>query len=189
MPVTSKTFPLFTPKVHPRVCRVIWIIFQLQRTAIENARIDTIDMINRINCINQYEDNWYNQTYRFTLQTSSTQLHHCCFLFRFEWLIKVRSIVLLHTVSYCWCNHISFIFCFCLPLNPTVVPTLEVIIISQEVMDYCCVYHGQLFLPGFLLLTEPSSCVTGAINWNKEDLTIMSSLTQYDYHQSSDVLI
>ena len=56
-------------------------------------------------------------------------------------------------------------------------------------MDYCCVYHVQLFLPGFILLTEPSSCVKGAINCNKEDLEIMSSLTQYDDHQSRDVLL
>ena len=47
-------------------------------------------------------------------------------------------------------------------------------------MGYCCVYHGQLFLPGFLLLTETSSCVPGASNCNKEDMTIMSSVTQDD---------
>ena len=46
-----------------------------------------------------------------------------------------------------------------------------------------------MFLLGFLLLTEPSSCVPGYIYCNKEDLTIMSCLTQYDGHQSSDVLL
>ena len=56
-------------------------------------------------------------------------------------------------------------------------------------MDYCCVSHGQLFLPGFLLLIEPYYCVTGAINYNKEDLKIMSSLTQDDDHQRSDVIL
>ena len=56
-------------------------------------------------------------------------------------------------------------------------------------MDYCFVYHSQLFLPGFIVPKEPSSCVTGAINCNKEDLTIISSATQYDDHQSSDVLL
>ena len=56
-------------------------------------------------------------------------------------------------------------------------------------MSYCCVSHGQLFLPGFLPLTEPFSCVPGAINCNKEDLTIMSSVTQDDDHQSSDVFL
>ena len=56
-------------------------------------------------------------------------------------------------------------------------------------MNYCCVYHCQLFLPGFLLLTESSSCVPGAINFNKEDLAIMSSVTQYNDNQRSDVLL
>ena len=56
-------------------------------------------------------------------------------------------------------------------------------------MDYCCVYNGQLFLPVFFLLTERFSCVTGAINLNKEDMKIMSSLTQDDDHQSSNVLL
>ena len=96
---------------------------------------------------------------------------------------------MLHPVSYCWYAHICFLFCFYFPLNPTVAPTAEVILISQKVMAYCCVYCGQLFLPGFLLLTEPTFSVPGVINCNKEDLTIMSSLTQYDYHQSSNVLL
>ena len=61
--------------------------------------------------------------------------------------------------------------------------------ITQRGMDYCCVYHGELFLTGFLLLTEPYSCVTGAINCNKEDMTIMSSINQDDDHQISDVLL
>ena len=69
------------------------------------------------------------------------------------------------------------------------VPTAEVRLISQLGMDYCCVYHSQLFLPGFILLTEPSSCVPGALNFNKEDLKIMSSITQDDHHQSTDVLL
>ena len=55
-------------------------------------------------------------------------------------------------------------------------------------MDYCCLYHGQLFLPGFIILIEPSSCVTGSINYNKEDLTIMSSHTQDDDYQSKNVI-
>ena len=46
-----------------------------------------------------------------------------------------------------------------------------------------------MFFPGFLLLTETSYCVTVDINCNKEDLTIMSSVTQYDDHQSSDVIL
>ena len=131
--------PLLTPKGHTRVCWVIWINIKLQRTAIENARIDTIDTtdtINRIDCINQYEDNWYNLSYRLTLHTSPTQLHQCCFLFRFYLLVKVRRIVVLHSVSYCWYAHLCFIFCLYLPLNTTVVPTSEVRLISQRGMDY-----------------------------------------------------
>ena len=69
------------------------------------------------------------------------------------------------------------------------VPIADVILLSQQGMDYCCVYLGQLFLPGFILLTETSSCVPGSINWNKEDLTIISSLTQYDDNQISDVIL
>ena len=60
MPVNASNlekFPLFIPKVHPRVCWVICIILQLQSAAIEDAGIYTIDTINRINCINQYEGN------------------------------------------------------------------------------------------------------------------------------------
>ena len=60
---------------------------------------------------------------------------------------------------------------------------------SQQGMGYYCVYHGQLFLNGFLLLTEPSYFVPVAINYNKEDLEIMSSLTQDDDHKSSDFLL
>ena len=96
---------------------------------------------------------------------------------------------MLYPVSYCWYAHRCFIFCFYLKLNPKVVPTAEVRLISQQGMYYCCVYHSQLFLRGFLLLTEPSSCVPGDINCNKEDLTIVSSVTQYDDHQSSDFLL
>ena len=94
-------FPLFTPKFHPRLCWVILIIRQLQRTAIYNPRIYTIDMIDTINTIdridwkNQYEYNPYNQSDQLTLQTSPTQWHYCCFLFRFAWLINVRIIVVL----------------------------------------------------------------------------------------------
>ena len=96
---------------------------------------------------------------------------------------------MLHPVSICWCAHLCFIFCFCLPLSPTVLPTAEVRIFSQRGMGYCCVYHGQLILPKLLLLTETSSFDLGAINCRKEDLKIMSSLTQYDHHQISDVLL
>ena len=46
-----------------------------------------------------------------------------------------------------------------------------------------------MFIPIFILLTEPSYFVPGAINCNKEDLKIISSLTQYDGHQSSDFLL
>ena len=104
MPVNSsnlKKFPLFNPKCNPRVCWVIWIILQLQRTVIENASIDTIntvdkiDMIDKIDCINQYKD---NQNYRYDelkLQASPTQWHHGCLLLQFYWLIKVRIIVVL----------------------------------------------------------------------------------------------
>ena len=46
-----------------------------------------------------------------------------------------------------------------------------------------------MFLPRFLLLTEPYSCFPGDINCNKEDLTIMPRVTQDDDHQSSDVII
>ena len=107
MPVNAsnlKIYPLLTPKVHPRVCYVIWITLQLHRTVTENARIitiDTIDTINTINmidiidCINQYEENRYDQSDQLTLQNSPTQWNHCCFLFLSPWLIKVRSIVVL----------------------------------------------------------------------------------------------
>ena len=111
------------------------------------------------------------------------------FIFIFLWLIKVRIIVVLHPVSYCCYAQLCFLFCLCLPLNPTLLPTSELRRLSQRVMAYCCVYHAQLFLPGFILLIEPSYCVPGAINCNKEDLTIISSVTQYDGHQSSDVLL
>ena len=56
-------------------------------------------------------------------------------------------------------------------------------------MDYCCVYHGQLFLPSFLILTQTYSCVSEAINCNKENLKIIPSVTQDDDHQISNVLI
>ena len=56
-------------------------------------------------------------------------------------------------------------------------------------MAYCCVSRGQLFLTGFILLIEPSYCVPGAIKCNKQYLIIVSSLTQDNYHQSSDVLL
>ena len=78
MPVNTSNlekFPFLTPKVHPRVCWVICIIVQLQRASIENSRIDmidTFDMINIIDFINQYEDNRYDQSHRLTLQTSLT---------------------------------------------------------------------------------------------------------------------
>ena len=62
-------------------------------------------------------------------------------------------------------------------------------LLYQRGMDYCFVYHGEMFLNGFLLLAELSSCVPGAINFNKEDLKIMSSITQDDDHQSSDVIL
>ena len=61
--------------------------------------------------------------------------------------------------------------------------------LSQKLMDYCYALHSEMFLPGFILLTEPSSSVTGDINFNNEDLTIMSSLTQDDDHRSSDGLL
>ena len=158
MPVNTSNLENVTiyPKCHPRICWVILIILQLKRTTIENSRINTIDTINTIDiidCINQYEDNRYNKSYRLKLQTSPTQLHYYCFLFRFSLLIKVRIIVVLHPVSSCWYAHLWFVFFFCLPLNPTVVPAAEVRLLSQQGMDYCCVYHGEMFLPGFLLLT------------------------------------
>ena len=95
-----KNFPLFTPKGHPIICWVIWIILQLQRNSIENSRINTIntiDTIVRIYWSNQYEDNQYDWSDLLTLQTSLTQLNHCCFLFRFGQLIKVRIIVVLQS--------------------------------------------------------------------------------------------
>ena len=96
---------------------------------------------------------------------------------------------MLHPVSSCWYAHLCFIFYFCLPLNPTVVPTAEVRLIYQRGMDYCFVYNGELFLPGFLLLTETSSCVPGAINCNKEDMTIMPCVKRIagESHESFDV--
>ena len=195
MPVNSsnlKNFPSFTPKGHPRFCWFVWIILKLQRTEIENSRIDTINTItmsDRIDCINQYKGNWFYQSDLLTLHTSPTQLHHCCFLFRCFWLIKVRSIFVLYKVSSFWCAHRCFIFFLYLPLNPIVVRTAQVRLLSQRGMDYCCVYTNEIFLPIFILLTEPSSCVTVNINYNKEDLKIMSSLTHDDGHQSSDVLL
>ena len=62
-------------------------------------------------------------------------------------------------------------------------------LLSQQGMDYCCVYHGQLFLPRFILLTKLSSCVPGDINCNNKGLTIMSSVTQDGDHQSNAVLL
>ena len=76
MPVNSSNlekFPHFTPKGHPRVCWVIWITLQLQRTKIENDMIDTIDTIDKINTIgrisfnSQYKDNRYNKYDQLTL--------------------------------------------------------------------------------------------------------------------------
>ena len=137
MPVNGRNLensPLFIPKGHPRVCWNISIILQVQSTAIDNARINTIDTINnidRINCINQYEENWYNRSNLLKLHTSPTQLKHYCFI----------------------------------------------LLLPQQGMAYWCLYHGHLFLPGFILLTEPSYCVPGDINCNKEDMKIISSLT------------
>ena len=65
-------FPFFTPKGHHRVCWFIFIILQLLSTSIENFRVDTIDTINRIYCIDQYKDNQYDQYDRLTLYTSPT---------------------------------------------------------------------------------------------------------------------
>ena len=73
--------------------------------------------------------------------------------------------------------------------SPTVVPKEDARMLSQQGMDYFCVYHGQLFLTGFILLTEPYYFVPGAINCNTEDLKIMSSVTQDDDNQSSDVIL
>ena len=111
------------------------------------------------------------------------------FLFRFIWLIKVRSIVVLQSSVILLVRSPLLHLCFCFLLNPTVAPTAEVRLLSQKGMGYCCVYQGQLFLPGFFLLTEPYYCVPWAIKYNKEDLKIMSSVTQDDDHQSSDVLL
>ena len=61
--------------------------------------------------------------------------------------------------------------------------------ISQQGMEYCCVYHSQILFPGFLLLIEPFSLCSRRYQLHKEYLTIMSSLTQDDGHQSSDVLL
>ena len=81
MPVNAskfEKFPIFTPKGHPRLCWFIWIILRFQSNSIENARIDTIDVIDTINMIdkinynNKYEDNWYNRSDQLTLQTSPT---------------------------------------------------------------------------------------------------------------------
>ena len=152
MPVTSESLPLFTPKGYLWVCWVLLIILQFQCTAIENTGIDTINMIDRIDCINKYKDNRCEWSDRLTLQTSPTHLHHCCLLLWFAWLIKLRSIVVLHPVSLCWYAHICFNFFFCLPLNTTAVSTAEVRLLSQQGMDYWCVYWGELFLPGFPLL-------------------------------------
>ena len=46
-----------------------------------------------------------------------------------------------------------------------------------------------MFIPGFILLPEPYYCVPGSIKCNKDDLKIMSSLTQDDDHQSSGILL
>ena len=123
------------------------------------------------------------------MKTSPTQLHQCCFFFLLLLLIKVRIIVVLHPVSSCWYSHLFLLIFFCLTINNKVVLTLEVGLFSQRGMAYSCVSHGQLFLPGFLLLIEPYSLVSGAIKCNKEYLTTMSSLTQDNDHQSSDVLL
>ena len=169
MSVTPKIY-LFTPKGHSRVCWVICIVLKLQCTAIDKSRIDTtntIDIIDIFDCIDPFKDNQYDQSDWLTLQTSPTQLYHCCFLFRFAWLIKLGIIFLLHPVSYCWYVNLCFLFSLCLPLNRTVVPTAKVVMLYQRVMAYYSVYHGQLFLPVFLLLTEPSSYVPGDINCDK----------------------
>ena len=96
---------------------------------------------------------------------------------------------MLHTMSTCWYYHICFIFCYFLPLNPTVVPTAAVRLLSQLGMGHCCLYHGCMIINRFILLTELSSCVPGSINYNKEDMTIISRVTQYDDYQSSDILL
>ena len=63
MPVNAsniKNFPFLTPKGYPRVGWVVFTILQLHRTAIENASIGTIDIIDtigRLDCIDQYKDN------------------------------------------------------------------------------------------------------------------------------------
>ena len=42
-----------------------------------------------------------------------------------------------------------------------------------------------MFIYGFLILTETSDCVPVDINCNKEDMTIMSGLTQDDSEKIS----
>ena len=96
---------------------------------------------------------------------------------------------MLHIVSYCWYDHLCFILFFYFTPNPTVVPAAEVILLSKPVMDYFCVYNGQLFIPVFILLTENYSCVTGYINCNKEDMTIMSGINKDDDNKRSDVIL
>ena len=61
--------------------------------------------------------------------------------------------------------------------------------LSQQGMNYYRVYHGELFLTGFIPLIEPYYCVPGYIKCNKEDLNIMSSVTQDDDHLRSDVIL
>ena len=156
MPVTPKSSPFLPEKVIPEFIglfelsfscstiqlRTLWLI-RLIRSIRFTESIATINK----KTIRYY---WYDQ---LTLQTSSNQWHHCCLIFRFSLLIKVRSIVVYNPVSSCWYAHLCFIFCFCLPLNPTVVPIEEAIMLSQRGMDYCCIYQNKMFIPGLLLLT------------------------------------
>ena len=82
----------------------------------------------------------------------------------------LNLLLLFATQSYS-CTHIR---------GETAIPTSNVLLL--------CISRSDFF-PSFLLLPESFSCVPGAINCNKDYLTIMSNSTQDDDHQSSDVLL
>ena len=97
MPGTSKV-PPFYPKISSQS-----LLVHLNYTSVtahcDLERQDWYDQYDRYNwhhwLHNEYEDNQYDRSDKLTLHTSPTQWHHCCFLFRFPWMIKVSSIVVL----------------------------------------------------------------------------------------------
>ena len=192
MPVTSKSSPFLPQKFIPEFVGSFELSFSCSalqfRTPGSMLLIRSIRSTESIASINT---NTINKIYLIDWHCRPHQ-PSCTTVVSFFYLpywFKIISIVVLHTVLSCWYAHLCLIFFFCLPnqsysdthiIGKTDLPMKNGLLL--------CISRWA-FSSGFILLTEPSSCVPGDINCNKEDLTIMSSLTQDDDNQSSDVLL